>query len=127
MSTKILLIEDDPFILKMYETKFRLEKLETRIAENGQKGLDLLESYDPDIVLLDLMMPEKDGFQVLQEMRANEKWQRLPVIVLSNISQEIDIERARELGATDYFVKTSLTPQQVVDKIKEVLKKAVKR
>lgn len=126
MSTKILLIEDDPFILKMYETKFRLEKLETKIAENGQKGLDLLESFDPDIVLLDLMMPEKDGFEVLQEMRSSEKWQKLPVIVLSNISQEIDIERARELGATDYYVKTSLTPQQVVDKIKEVLKKAVK-
>jgi DNA-binding response OmpR family regulator len=126
VATKILLIEDDPFILKMYETKFRLEKLETKIAENGQKGLDLLEDFDPDIILLDLMMPEKDGFEVLRELRTNPKWQKLPVIVLSNISQELDIEKARELGATDYFVKTSLTPAQVVDKIKEVLKTSVK-
>ena len=127
MPTKILLIEDDPLILKMYETKFALEKLEVRIADDGRKGFEALEEFHPDIVLLDLMMPELDGFEVLTKVRSDPKWANLPVIVLSNISQEIDRQRALDLGASDYFIKTSLTPQQVVDRIKAVLKESAKQ
>jgi two-component system alkaline phosphatase synthesis response regulator PhoP len=126
MPTKILLVEDDPFILRMYETKFQWEKLEVKVADNGLDGLKYLEDFDPDIVLLDLLMPELDGFEVLRKIRADSKHNKLPVIVLSNINQDEDIRQAMELGATDYFVKSELTPSQVVDRIKEVLKRSVK-
>ena len=126
MATRILLIEDDPFILRMYETKFHWEKLDVKVADNGLEGLKCLEEFDPDIVLLDLLMPELDGFEVLRKIRSDSKYDKLPVIVLSNINQDEDIRRATELGATDYFVKSELTPSQVVERIKEVVGRSIK-
>jgi DNA-binding response OmpR family regulator len=117
-NVKILLIEDDPFILKMYSTKFQLEKFEVKVADDGQKGMDAVGEFQPDIILLDLMMPQINGFDVLQMLKGAEATAKIPVIVLSNLSQEYDIKRAKELGAADYIVKTELTPREVVEKIK---------
>lgn len=118
---KILIIEDDRFIAKMYQTKLSLEGYTVDVAENGTVGLDKIKSMSPDLVLLDIIMPEMDGFGVLEAIRDDETVNSTPVIVMSNLGQEDHLKRARALGAKDYIVKSQLTPMDVVKKIKEVL------
>ena len=119
--TKILIIEDDRFIAKMYQTKLSLEGYDVDVAENGQIGVEKIKSFQPDLVLLDIIMPEMDGFGVLEVIREDAAINSTPVIIMSNLAQEDHLKRAKALGAKDYIVKSQYTPLDVVKKIQEVL------
>lgn len=120
---KILIIEDDRFIAKMYQTKLSLEGYAVETAENGTQGVEKIKSFSPDLVLLDIIMPEMDGFGVLEAIRDDDTINSTPVVVMSNLAQEDHLKRAKALGAKDYIIKSQLTPMDVVKKIKDVLAK----
>ena len=120
--TKVLIIEDDSYISDMYRIKFESENFETIVANNGIEGIKFLEKVVPDIILLDVVMPKVDGFSVLKEIKKNPKLNKIPVVLLTNLSQKENVERGFELGASSYIIKAHFTPSEVVEKIKEVLK-----
>ncbi len=113
----ILLVEDDPVIIRMYSTKLTNSGYEVREAVNGQEALELLSTFHPNIILLDLMLPQLDGFGFLQ--KAKELIVNIPVIILSNLSQDTDKSKAREYGVVDFLVKADITPQDVVNTIQK--------
>ena len=119
---KILLVEDDPLMIRMYQRKLLNDGYEVEIAINGEEGLVKIRSFVPDLVLLDIMMPKLNGLQVLERMKADPSISKIPVVILTNLagSQE-DIERGLELGAVAYLVKSAYRPDQVLGKVKEVL------
>jgi len=118
----ILLVEDEKMLADMYATKFSMEGFETKTAYDGAAGLELAKSFSPDIILLDIIMPKMDGFAVLKAIRENSSLKSVPVILLTNLGQDEDIKKGKELGATDYFVKANHTPAEVVGKIRQILK-----
>jgi DNA-binding response OmpR family regulator len=118
---KILLIEDDPFLLSMYSTKFSMEKFQVISADDGEKGLKVSKETDPDIILLDILMPKMNGFEVLEELKKDKKTANIPVILLTNLNQKDEIERGMSMGADDYLIKAHFMPSEVVEKIKKVL------
>lgn len=122
-NNKLLIVEDDETLVKMYSTKCSMEGLNVDTATDGQEALDKLEAGEYDMVLLDLMLPKVDGFEVLEKLRASS-WPnaKKPVIVFSNLGQQSDIDRAKKLGANDYLVKANLTPNQVIEKLREYMK-----
>ncbi|MEA3398357.1 MAG: response regulator [Patescibacteria group bacterium] len=117
----ILLIEDDPFLLSMYSTKFEIENFRVVTADDGEKGLRQAESDLPDIILLDIMLPNMNGFEVLEKLKQNKSTADIPVILLTNLNQKNEIERGLSLGASDYLIKAHFMPSEVVDKIKKTL------
>ena len=118
---KIVIIEDDLAISQMYRMKFETDGFEVYLADNGQSGVDLVKTVQPDIVLLDLLMPEMSGHQTLAEIRADQNIANTPVIILTNTeSEQAEIE-AQQLGIEAYIIKANETPTQVVAKTKEVL------
>ena len=118
---KILLIEDDPFLLSMYATKFESENFEVITAEDGEKGLEIANNIIPDIILLDILLPKINGFEVLKELKRDKKTNKIPVILLTNLSQRDEIEQGLSNGAADYLIKAHFIPSEVVEKIKKVL------
>ena len=118
---KVLLVEDDKMILDMYTLKFTQEGYEVTQAENGKDGLELAKKVNPDIVLLDIILPQMDGFTVLKSLKADPKKKDVPVVLLTNLGQDGDVKKGIELGAVDYLIKANFTPSQVVDKVKSVL------
>ena len=118
---KIILVEDDPAISEMYQLKFKEAGFNIIVAHDGESGLELSRQELPDVILLDVMMPKMDGFAVLTELKKDPKTQAIPVLLLTNLGQKADREKGEQLGAVDYVVKASLTPGQVVDKIKKYL------
>lgn len=122
MATFILLVEDDSFISGMYYTKLNGLGYEVKIAEDGEVAWNQLQTDPlPDLVLLDVVLPKKDGFEILEGLRANERTKNLPVILLTNLGQKPDVERGMKLGANDYIIKAHYTPTEVVEKINKVL------
>lgn len=119
---KILLVEDDPLMVRMYQRKLANDGFEVDVGVNGEEGLVKIRSFQPDLVLLDIMMPKLNGLQVLERMKADPTVASTPVIILTNLggSQE-DIERGLELGAVAYLVKSAYRPDEVVSKVKEIL------
>ena len=120
---KVMLVEDDPTMVKMYSTKLGLEGFAVEIACDGEEGLKKIKELLPDLVVLDLMIPKMGGMEVLEQLRADPKTKSLPVIVLSNLSQEQDIQRSHQLGVSEFLIKANFTPGQVVEKIKSILNK----
>jgi DNA-binding response OmpR family regulator len=120
---KILLIEDDSFLLSMYASKFEMENFEVFVANDGEKGLRLAAKELPDIILLDIILPKMDGFEVLRRLREDENLKNIPVILLTNLSQREDIEKGLDLRAQDYLIKAHFTPAEVVEKVRETLNK----
>ena len=116
---KILMIDDDPFIGDMYMLKFKDEQFEIQTARNGKEGLKKIEEFNPDVVLLDVVMPDMDGFQVLEELK--KKGVKRKIILLTNLGQKEDAERGMNLGASDYIVKAHFTPSEVVEKVRKLL------
>ena len=115
---KVLICEDDADLLAMFAAKFKSDGWSVTTAQDGQKGIETIEKNDFDLVLLDLMMPKKTGFQVLEEVRANPIYKELPIIVLSGLDRDEDIKKALELGATDYFVKSQHPLGEILEKAK---------
>ena len=122
MSKKVLIVEDDKMIATMYETKLKQDDIDVIIADNGSQGLDLAVREKPDLVLLDVILPQMDGFTVLQELRLNPNTKETPIIMLTNLGTSEDQEKGKQMGATDYWVKAQMTPAQVSEKVNELLK-----
>ena len=118
----ILLAEDDAMISTMYKTKFEQAGFDVLIADNGADGLELALTNKPDLILLDIIMPQLDGFAVLERLKMSSKTKSIPVILLTNLGTEEDIQKGQELGAKDYLVKANLTPAEVLDKVKKEFK-----
>lgn len=119
---RVLIVEDDFQISKVYQIQLAKEGIFTMLAHNGEEAIELLEEANPDLVILDLMIPKKDGFWVLEEIRKNPKYLKTPIIIISNLGQSDDKTRALGLGATEYWVKVDLSIKQIIEKIKEYLK-----
>ena len=122
MASKILIAEDDQFILKAMTTKLQKEGYEVKIAVDGVALMEILKSYIPDLIILDLLMPKNDGFEVLKEVKADPKLKNIPILIASNLGQENDIQQVLDLGATDYLIKSEFTLESLVQKIKNILK-----
>ena len=118
---KILIIDDDPFILDMYVMKFSDSGFIIETASDGQAGIDKLSAFTPDIVLLDVIMPKMDGFQVIQKLNEVRKERPFKILFLTNFGQKEDVERGMALGADGYIIKANFTPTEVVDKVKEMI------
>ena len=122
MAHKILLIEDDPFLLDMYSTKFKEVGFDIEVAQDGEMGISKAKEIMPDLILLDVVLPKKDGFEVLKALKSDGQTAKIPVVMLTNLGLESDVKRGLELGAQSYIIKAHFTPTEVVAKIKEVLK-----
>ncbi len=120
---KILIVEDDRFLIKILLAKFQKEGFETRAALEGEAALRELESFSPSVILLDIIMPKLNGFELLAILKANPKYADIPVVVLSNLSQEEDTRRAKDLGAADFFVKADVSINEVASRVREVIAK----
>lgn len=120
---KILLVEDDTFFREFYSSKLREKKLEVETAQDGEEGLSKLQTFTPDLVLLDIIMPKKDGFDVLQEMGKLQLLPKIPVLVFSTLGQEKDVERARQLGARGYVNKSFFDFDKLYMRIMELVTK----
>lgn len=119
--TKIAIVEDDAVISQMYRMKFEGDGFDVQVADNGINGVAMAEHFRPDIVLMDLQMPEMGGAAALAEIRKTEWGKTLPVIILTNLGEEEAPEELHSLGIHSYIVKAELTPRQVVQKTKEAL------
>jgi len=120
---KVLLVEDDPLLVKMYSTKFGAEGFEVFIAQDGLDGLNSAITNHPDFIILDVMMPRLSGIDMLKRLRSDPQGANIPVLVLSNLSQEDEAKKAIELGAKEYLVKANFTPGEVVSKVRLYLQK----
>lgn len=120
---KVFLIEDDESIVQIYKKAFTLAEHEIAIAENGQKGLDAIMSMKkmPDIIILDLMMPKLNGFDFMGKFKKTSKDKDVPIIVLSNLNQESDVDEAMGLGAQLFLVKSKFLPKEIVKKAEELV------
>lgn len=118
---RVLIVEDDDFLLQMYVTKLEIEGFKVFGAINGVQGLKTAQKEKPDLILLDLNLPEMDGFQVLQELKSKEETKNIPVLILTNYAQKEHIDKCLEMGAVDYLIKAHFVPSEVISKIKEVL------
>lgn len=118
---KVLIIEDDKFFQKFYSTKLAENKVEVQVACDGEEGLIKMRDFKPDLVLLDLIMPKVDGFAVLAARSQDEGLKKIPVIVLSALGQEKDVENAQKLGVNGYINKGSFDFNIMVEKINQVM------
>lgn len=124
----ILLIEDDSFISGMYFTKLSSLGFKVEVIEDGEAAWDRLKNDPlPELVLLDIVLPKKDGFEILEGLRKNDRTASLPVILLTNLGQKPDVERGIKLGANDYIIKAHYTPTEVVEKITKLLESSKKQ
>jgi two-component system phosphate regulon response regulator PhoB/two-component system alkaline phosphatase synthesis response regulator PhoP len=118
---KILIGEDDKFLASAYRLKLTKVGFEIQIARDGEEVLKMLQTFTPDLILLDLVMPIKDGFAALEEIRANQSFKSIPILVASNLGQKEDIDRAMGLGANDFVVKSDLSLDELIKKINSML------
>lgn len=119
--TKITIIEDDPTISQMYRMKFEADGFEVRLAGNGQVGVKVVEQFQPDVILLDLQMPEMSGVEALRVIRKHDWGKTIPVIILTNLGEEEAPNELRDLGVHSYIVKANYTPRQVVEQVKTAI------
>lgn len=120
---KVLIIEDDPPYRKIYKKKFEVSGYAVEVAEDGIEGLKKMRAFQPDIVLVDLMMPRMDGFHVLDAAHADPSLQSIPAIVLTNLSSTDSAQRALEKGALVILVKSDIEPDAIVKKANEIITK----
>ncbi len=119
---KILIIEDDRFLRELIARKLSDEGFVVTEAMDGEEGLKMVREIKPDLVLLDLILPSIDGFEVLSQMKEDEKLKSIPVIILSNLGQKEEVEKGLKMGAVDYLIKAHFTPGEITEKIKNNLK-----
>jgi len=120
---KVLIIEDDPFLSGMYLKKLKLSGFEVKVAADGKDGLESIKKDRPDLILLDIVLPQMDGYEILKRLKEDKELRNIPVILLTNLGQKEEVEKGMALGAEAYIIKAHFTPTAVVDKVKEVLEK----
>ncbi|MFC1612790.1 response regulator transcription factor [Patescibacteria group bacterium] len=118
---KILIIEDDQILADMYGLKFKKDGYEVLITENGADGLNLAKTKKPTVILLDIILPQLDGFSILAELKKNATTKKIPVILLTNLGQGGDLEKGKNLGADGYLTKANTTPDEIMKQIKNIL------
>ncbi|OQX00546.1 response regulator [Candidatus Parcubacteria bacterium A4] len=121
MKDKILIIEDDEFLRELVFRKLESEGFEAIIACDGEEGLQKIKEEKPQLVLLDLILPNVDGFEVLERVKKDDSLASIPVIILSNLGQREDIEKALKSGAADYLIKAHFTPGKIIEKVRNIL------
>ena len=119
---KILLIEDDPDQVMLYSIKFKMEGLDLLCAYNGQEGLEMAKKEMPQLILSDVVMNNMDGMEMLKRLKADPKIKDIPVVMLTNLNKKELKEKAKELGAKDFWAKTEVLPQDVANRVKKILK-----
>ena len=122
MAKTILVIEDDKFLRELITRKLLNEAYEVSEAVDGEEGIKKIKEGKPDLILLDLILPGIDGFEVLSKMKEDPALASIPVIILSNLGQKDDVEKGLKMGAVDYLIKAHFTPGEIIEKIKVVLK-----
>lgn len=118
---KLLIIEDDAVLRKALGEYLSAESFEVIYAEDGEIGTQMAMSEKPDLILLDIVLPKKDGYQVLQEVKSNAEMKNVPIVLLTNLGSISDVEKALEMGATTYLVKADYKLEEVTEKVKEIL------
>lgn len=119
---KILLIEDDLFLVEIYTTKFKESGFEIENLNNSEIALSYIRESKPDLILLDVVMPKIDGFELIRKIKEENDLKIIPIIFLTNLGQKEDIEKGLDLGAVDYVVKAHFMPSEIVDRVKKILK-----
>jgi DNA-binding response OmpR family regulator len=122
---KILIVEDDVFLNELMAKKLIEEGFDVIKAANGEEGLELTRQEKPDLILLDLILPGVDGFEILEKMKDDPEMSSIPVIILSNLGQREDIERGFDLGADDYLIKAHFTPDEIIERVRAPFRKPV--
>jgi two-component system alkaline phosphatase synthesis response regulator PhoP len=123
--TKILIAEDDKFIGDVYETKLSSEGFDVTLAVNGAEALEKIKKETPELILLDIFMPELDGMGFLKKVKEDEdlkEYKNIPIIILTNASERDYVAKALDLGAVDYMVKSNFTPDEVIGKVRKYIK-----
>lgn len=120
---KILIIEDERPLLEMYRVRFLKAGYEVFSTENGKPGIEIALKENPDFILLDILMPKTDGYEVIKALKNNPRTKKIPILVFSNLSQPEEMKKAIELGADNYVVKADLTPSELLSKVEKMLKK----
>lgn len=118
---KVLVVEDDNYLANAYRVKLTKAGFEIKNAFDGNEAINTLQTYTPDLILLDIVMPKKDGFATLEEIKKNEQLKNIPVILASNLGQKEDVDKGMRLGALDFFVKTDFTLNNLIEKINNIL------
>ncbi len=119
MSKTILLAEDDSFLAETIQLALEEQGMRIIVAENGEEAIEKLSAHQPDLILLDLLMPKKDGYAVLHHLK--DGGSQVPVIILSNLSDELDREKCLQLGAKDYFIKSDMDEDELWPKVQKYL------
>lgn len=119
---KVLLVEDDQMIVEMYKLRLEEGGFEVFVTDKGSEAIEIAGKEHPDIILLDIILPEIDGFAILQSIKAESSTKKIPVVMLTNLSQESDQQKGTQLGAVGYFVKAQHTPADIMTEIKKILK-----
>ena len=119
---KILIVEDDNFVAEVYLAKLTEMGYEAILAQNGEEGLVALKKDKIDMILLDILMPIMNGMEMLEEIKKNEEWKNIPVILLTNVGEKESIQKVREMGVKNYLIKSHFTPAEVIEKIESVFK-----
>ena len=118
---RILIVEDEEIMLDLLQRKLKTHGYEVLVARDGEEGLKLIKKERPDLIIMDLVMPKMDGFMVMEEIQKDEDLKKIPLIVVSNSGQPVELNRVRDLGAKDWLIKTEFNPQELVEKIKKQL------
>lgn len=118
-----MLVEDDAFVVDIYRKKLQEEGFDIAVASDGTEALEKLQagSIKPDLILLDIIMPQMNGLDLMKKMKADDNLNKIPIILLTNVSQKEDVDTGLELGAKDYLIKSHFTPGEVLSKVKSIL------
>lgn len=119
MAKKILLIEDEKIMIEVLSKKLIAEGYDVTLARDGAEGLQKLKEMTPDLILLDIIMPRMGGFEVMEEIKKDDRIKKIPIIIVSNSGQPVELGKAKQLGARDWLIKTEFDPKEVVDKVKK--------
>ena len=119
---KVLLVEDDPMVVRMYQRKLTMDGFELILAFNGEEGLVAMTKERPDIVLLDVMMPKMNGFEMLKKAKADPVLKDIPIVLLTNLGDRLeDVQSGKDLGANDYWVKANLPLKELSERITKII------
>ena len=118
---KIFLVEDDPFLIDIYTTKLKESGFSVEVSSEGEEAVGKIKENPPDLVVLDIVLPQIDGWEILKRIKADPILKKLKIIILSNLGQKEEVEKGTKLGAAKYLIKAHYTPSQVVEEIKKIL------
>lgn len=120
---KIIIAEDEPILIEMYKLYFERAGYEVLKADNGRECIDFVKKEKPDIILLDILMPKLDGWEVLKQLKTDPETKQIPILVFSNLGQTQEVQKGLDLGADDYVVKSNVTPKELLEKVEGMIRK----